>query len=234
MRQNNNNNAFQNENYQRFRKLFEQMSVGLVICTPDGFFVEVNESFCTITGYSKVELGKMTFQEITYPDDLAHELENVKQLIEGKIDNYTIEKRYIRKDKSVRWVKLYVSPIIEENELPIYLMGSVVDITEQKEQDLIRESEAKFQKAFMSNPDPIIIISLSDGRYMDVNDTFLKLYGYKRDEIIGKSSIEVNIWDHPDDRARFVELFNKDGKVRDFETTYRTKNGNQGIVSISA
>lgn len=181
--QNNNNNSFQNENYQRFRKLFEQMSAGLVICSLEGIFIDVNEPFCNITGYSKEELGKMTFKDITFPEDLNQDLENVKQLIEGKIENYTIEKRYIRKDKSVIWVKLYVSAIIEENEFPTYLIGSVVDITEQKKaQDKLLKSESQFRALFEQASDGIFI-SDAKGNYTNVNTAGCEMMGYSLEEI---------------------------------------------------
>lgn len=128
-----------------------------------------------------------------------------------------------------KWFENRIFPSIEG--LSIFLN----DITERKIQEIkLKESEDKFQKAFSSSPDAIIISSFLDGIYIDVNESFLNLTEYQRDEIIGKSSVELNIWDNLEDRKNFIHEFTEKGYVRNFEAKYRSKSGKKQIVSINA
>jgi len=81
--------------------LFDNSTIGMVICKLNGQFLKVNDQFAKISGYSKEELYTMSFKEITYPDDLDSDLELVNELFEGKRKNFQLEKRYITKDKRI-------------------------------------------------------------------------------------------------------------------------------------
>ena len=94
-----------------------------------------------------------------------------------------------------------------------------VDITEGK------NAEETFRKAFNANPEPITIAAFPEGRFIDVNDSFLRVTGYAREEVIGRTSKELNFWARPEDRVTFVEKLKTQGSVRDLEITFRTKSG---------
>ncbi len=100
--------------------------------------------------------------------------------------------------------------------------------------DEIKTSQEKFSKAFMSSPDSVIISTLDDGRYLDVNESFLSTTGYSRGEIIGRTSTEFSIWADPADRDEFVGLLQEQGQVRNYETRYRKKSGKEGTVLMSS
>lgn len=109
------------------------------------------------------------------------------------------------------------------------------DIVERKLVELeLRESEEKFQKAFMSSPEAMAIVSLQDSIYIDVNDNYLQLSEFSRDEIIGRSVRQYNIAKSNDDLDRFNEIIKKEGRIRDYEVEYRSKRDRTGIVVISA
>src|SRR5205085_153488 len=97
--------------------------------------------------------------------------------------------------------------------------GIVRDITERK------KAEERFQKAFNANPEPITIATVAEGRYIDVNESFLRVTGYEREEVIGRTSLELKFWELPDDRARFLEILKKQGSVRGLEIAFLTKSG---------
>lgn len=97
------------ESEERFRATFEQAAVGIAHVDPYGWFLRVNQKLCDIVGYTREELLELTFQDITYPDDLDADLEYVRQLLAGEIQTYSMEKRYFRKDGSVVWINLTVS-----------------------------------------------------------------------------------------------------------------------------
>ncbi len=98
----------------------------------------------------------------------------------------------------------------------------------------LRHSEERFATAFRATPDSIIISSLNDGRYLEVNDSFLRNTGYSREEVIGHTSTELNIWADPADRERFAAVIQKHGSIRNFETRHQTKTGVSGVSLISA
>ena len=113
----------------RFRQTFEQAAVGIAHVGLDGSWLRVNDKLCQILGYDREELLKIDFQTVTYPDDLQTDLYHVQKLIDGELDTYTIDKRYIRKTGEVIWVRLTVSSIWDGDDLE-YFISVVQDITE--------------------------------------------------------------------------------------------------------
>ena len=86
-------------------------------------------------GYTQEELCNMTFSEITHPEDLEKDLELCHEVMEGKSQTFTIEKRYIKKDSSITWVNLTVSASFNQDLTPQYFIGVIIDITEKKVQE---------------------------------------------------------------------------------------------------
>ncbi len=120
------------------RTTFEQAAMGCAHLDLDGRWVRMNSKLCEIVGYSREELEQTTFQNITHPDDLAVDLAYVKQLLAGEIDNYALEKRYIRKDGTVTWVQITVSLRRHMVDLdgprgkPLHFIAMVEDIGDRK------------------------------------------------------------------------------------------------------
>ena len=109
------------------------------------------------------------------------------------------------------------------------------DITERKQSlDKLRKSEERFGKAFRANPQPMSLTAASDGRYIDVNDSFLNMSGYLREELIGHTSLELNVWETPESRARFINQLQERGSVVNVETRFRTRNGSLRVLLSSA
>lgn len=99
-------------------------------------------------------------------------------------------------------------------------------LVERKQaEEALRESEEKFSKSFRATPSVLSISTISDGRYIEVNESFERSIGYSREEVLGRTSLELNIWESPQMRARFLDLFRKDGKVHDMDARFRHKNG---------
>ncbi len=117
---------------QRFRATFEQAAVGMAQATVEGKFLLVNQKLCEILGYSRQELVEKRFQQITWPGDLASEQELVRQLLAGEIENFSLEKRYIRNDGELVWANLTVSLLREQNGTQ-FLMAVVEDIRERQQ-----------------------------------------------------------------------------------------------------
>ena len=104
----------------------------------------------------------------------------------------------------------------------------------KKSEEALRFSESKFSKAFRSSPSPVTISSLAEGRYIEVNDSFLQLMGYSREEVIGHTTLDLNIWNQPEDRAKMREILQEQRAIRDLECALRTKSGEGRIVLLAA
>ncbi|MDI6817333.1 MAG: PAS domain S-box protein [Actinomycetota bacterium] len=121
------------ESEERFRATFELAAVGIAHVDLSGRFIRLNKKYCSIVGYPKNELTKLRFQDITHPDDLEDDLRQARELLEGVINTYSMEKRYIKKDGSVVWVSLSASLVRSENGEPRYYIAMVEDISERKQ-----------------------------------------------------------------------------------------------------
>ena len=128
----------------RFRATFEQAAVGIAHVGPDGRWLRVNQKLCDIVGYTREELLSLTFQDITHPDDLDTDLARMHQMLEGQLDTYTLEKRYLQKDGSSIWMNLTVALVRDETGKPDYFISVLEDIQRRKraEDELHARTEA--------------------------------------------------------------------------------------------
>ncbi len=115
------------------RAVFEQAAVGIARVGTDGRFLEVNDRFCEIAGYTRAQLMAGDFQHITHPDDLEPDLANVRRLLAGEASSYMMEKRYLRPDGGVVWVALYVGLVRDAAGEPTNFVSVVNDISETKD-----------------------------------------------------------------------------------------------------
>ncbi|MBK9091047.1 MAG: PAS domain S-box protein [Holophagales bacterium] len=138
-----------------FRALFDQTVVGVAqVDTRTGAFLRVNQRYAEIVGYSREELGTLRFQDVTYPEDVARDVARMDELAAGRISEFTVDKRYLRRDGSVVWGSLAVSPMWEPGEPPTTNISMVLDITERKRAEeeawateaALRRSEGMFRE----------------------------------------------------------------------------------------
>lgn len=120
------------ESEERFRQAFDHAAIGKALVGPEGGWLQVNQALCDITGYSLEELLGMTFQEITYSEDLDESITLMHKLHEGEIDTFNVEKRYVHKLGHVVWVFLNVSAVRHESGSVKYFISEMVDITPRK------------------------------------------------------------------------------------------------------
>jgi PAS domain S-box-containing protein len=127
-----------------FRRTFEHIPLGFAHVALDGSLLRVNRKFCEIVGYTQSELLATTFQAITEPADLLEDLNLLTQLVNGEIDEYTLEKRYIHQQGHHVWVNLTVALIRSiaptgKRGTPEYLLGAIKDITVAKHNEFVRK-----------------------------------------------------------------------------------------------
>ena len=115
------------------------------------------------------------------------------------------------------------------------LRASIVDISERKRVEMaLRESEAKYLTAFRTCPGSLSISNREDGRYLEVNDAYERLFGYSRHEVIGRSALQLGIWVDPSDRQRLVAELARNPRVDGFEASFRRKDGGVWLGELSA
>jgi len=176
------------ESEERFRKIFEEGPLGMIITGLDFRFVNVNPTLSRMLGYTEQELLKLSFPDITPPDDVGQDVENAKKLMRGEIPIYRTEKRYIRKDKHVLWINLTATLIRSEDKKPQYFLTMVEDITARKRaEEALGESEARFRH--LSEAAFEAIVTHDKGLVLEANDQFYAMFGYRADELLGKQTI---------------------------------------------
>ncbi len=116
-----------------FRQTFDLAQVGMAHLATDGRWLRVNRKLCEITGYSEAELLALTFRGITHPEDVGQDVSHLGELLAGKLHNYHVEKRYIRKDGEIVWVALTVSIVFKEDGTPDYGISIIEDIQARKD-----------------------------------------------------------------------------------------------------
>ena len=116
-----------------FRKIFEESPIGIVMLDEDLHLIKGNSAYAQMLGYTEDELLKLSLKDITHPNHIATDIENIKKLYKGEISEYKIEKRYIKKNKEVIWGLLSFSKITDKDNNLLYYLGIVEDITTRKE-----------------------------------------------------------------------------------------------------
>jgi two-component system sensor histidine kinase/response regulator len=183
---------------ERFRTAFDHAAIGMSLVHLDGRFFRVNAALCDLTGYSEQELLTTTFQEITHPDDLEADLAHVARLLAGATRAFQMEKRYLRKDGQVIWIRLNSALVRNSQGAPLHFIGQLEDITERKRaEEKVRKSEARF-RSLISNATDIITILDAEGIIHYESPPIKRILGYHREELLGRNAFELV---HPDDRA---------------------------------
>lgn len=199
----------------------------------DGRISYISPSVYRLSGYTVEEAIGMNLSEEIYlfPDERKIFLEELTR--NGQVDNF--EAQLKRKDGSVWWASSNAHFVEDKEGNILGVEGIVRDITRLKTAtQALQESEERFRLTFQTSPDAINLNRVADGMYIDINDGFTELTGYLREDIVGKSSLDINIWKDPDDRKRLIDGLMKSGAVNDLEAQFVRKNGEIGIGLMSA
>ena len=194
----------------------------------EGRITFMNRAFLRATGWTEEEVLGKFFRDVVLSPNNAPGLS--QKILAGSMggEGWKGECLHRRKDGSDFPVYLSVGPLKDGQGRIIGNVGVLRDLTESK------RAEERFYKAFHLNPEPITLATLSEGRYFDVNESFLRVTGYRRDEVIGRTSLELKFWERVEDRATLIRLLQQQGSVRDLEITFRTKSGEQRTALDSA
>jgi len=206
------------ESENRFRVAFEQAAVGIAHVSNEGKFLRINSKFCEIVGYSQSEMLAFTFQEITHPEDLEADEEQVNLMLAGKKQTYAVEKRYFHKSGRIVWVRLTVSMVREKQGKFSYFVSVIEDITLRKHtEDKLKESEEKYRALVEQAQDGICIVQ--DGKIKFVNPYLAYLLGYNLDELLN-TSITSHI--APEDLPKAIDLYQRRMKNESVPSIYES------------
>ncbi len=184
------------EHHARFQSAFGNAPIGMALVDTEGRWLEVNDSLCRISGYSRDELGATTLLAITHPEDVDLDAQHLRDLFTGKVASYQVEKRYRHAWGHFFWVLVTVSLVRDHQDRPLYLISQVQDISERKE--LARRLEYLIDHDFLTglfnarrfeqevaqevkratrygSGGAVLMIDLDN--FKDVNDTFGHLAG---------------------------------------------------------
>lgn len=175
----------------RFRATFEQAAVGIVHVGLNGEWLRVNHELCNIVGYENEELLDLSFQDITYPEDLGADLEQMRRLLEDEIRSYSIENRCLHKDTTVVWCDLTVSLVRGAGGAPEYFITVVDDITSRKQaEEALKQAEAKYHSIFENSFEGIFQTTV-EGRLVTANPALARMLGYDSPEEMLEYPIDV-------------------------------------------
>jgi PAS domain S-box-containing protein len=217
----------------RYRLLFERNLAGVYRTTTDGKLIDCNNAFAGIFGYDSRDEAMQHFVEDFHASPKAREDFIAALQIGGTLLDFESQGR--RKDGSLIWLLESASLVPGEEADLAEIEGMLIDITERKRtEEALRESEEKYRLTFNTSPDSVNINRLEDGLCVDINDGFTKLTGFTREDVIGRTSLEINIWDDPADRQKLVQGLREKGYYENLEARFRRKDGSIGTGLMSA
>lgn len=138
----------------KYKTMFDQAAMGIAhVDSNTGKFIDVNNVYCKLLGYSQAEMKNMNFMQLTHPDDQSRNMLYLEELRDGKVREFSTEKRYVTKSGDVIWVNLTISPLWGKGEPSTSQIAIIEDITLKKEaKEKIAISEARFKSLFEDSP----------------------------------------------------------------------------------
>ncbi len=215
----------------KFHKAFHNNQTMMAIRRlKDGVYIDVNNSFAEVLGYNREEMIGNSDIKLNLWADLKERQEMEKQLAEN---GYVSNCDYIFRTKTgENGYAVLTANLLDINGEKCMLVSSI-DITEHKKavEDL-HKSKKLFFKIFNANP-LSMVITIKNGMLIEVNETFVKRYGYTREQSIGFTVADIDLWVDINERLKYIAEIEKEGFVENFETRFRNKSGEISIVLLS-
>jgi len=211
------------------------------VSSPDGMFltdleearlIEVNDAYAAILGYSRDELiGRETLELNLWADPADRQKIIAELRTNGRVSAIELNAR--KKNGDLIPVSLSAAAVMMEGS--IKTVGTIRDISERKRaEEALRESQERFMTLFISSPDPMYLITPEESRFLDINDAFVSLFGYSKEEVVGRTSYELNIWVDIADRQKMLDALRKAGRFSGLDMNARKKNGEVIPIALSA
>jgi PAS domain S-box-containing protein len=224
------------ESEARFKKYFDLGLVGMAIETPAGNLIAVNDRLCEMFGYDRAELMKKQWAELTYPDDIGKDDDLFESLIRGEIDQYSMDKRFLRKDgQVVDWV-ISATCTLGKDGRADQVFGFASDITERKRLEEELRKSTQFLATIVEDANVWLDVIDEKRNVVIWNRAAESISGYSREEVTGHGKVWE--WLYPDAEYRkqitdpsFTTLQQQERPGQDVETRIKRKDGETRIIS---
>ncbi len=208
----------------KFRSTFDQSPVGSVIVGLDKRFIRCNPAFCNFLGYPESELIGKTISDITHPEDLEIGMKELKQMVEGEIESFTAQKRYLRKDGAVLWGEISIRLVCDANDEPLYFLPIIQNITERKQaEEELLESEEKYRRIVETAGEGIWMID-TEGNTSFANQKMAEMLGCSVGDMLG-----VSFFNFMDEDGKAIAAVNlerrRQGIKEQHDFKFRRKDG---------
>jgi PAS domain S-box-containing protein len=229
-------------NEERFRTSFAYAAIGLAITDLAGEFLEVNDAYCSLTGYSEAELLRLDFNTIVHPDDLPLSIQKTQALLAGDVPAFVVEERYVKNDGSLVWVVNSVSLMLDAEGRPQHLVRLTQDITDRKRteaefkevEESLRKADRRYRDIF-DNAGEGIFQTTPDGRFATANPALARILGFDspKDLLLERTDIAAQQYLDPVYREEFKRLLDEHDSVRGYEYEAYRKDGEKIWLSDS-
>ena len=208
----------------KFALAFRSSPDAISITTlPEGQLLDLNEGFVELTGYDRDQAIGRTAQSLDLWDDLDERTRIIGAVLEGRSVRGA-EMHLRRRDGAIRFCEVSAE-VLDLGSRPI-LLSVVRDISERRQsEEALRASEAKFAKAFQASPDAILITSVPRGEIVEVNEGFTRMTGHSREEAIGRTTRDLEIWVDLEERDHLLDTLRRHQRVRDMTIQVRDSRG---------
>ena len=160
---------------EKFRLAFYNSPIGMSLCNMDGSIIQTNPVYCRMLGYTETELKQVTFKDVTHPEDLEKQMPYYEKCVQGEIDNYQLDKRYIKKDGEIIWVDMTVAITKDKAGQPRHALIMVKDITEVR---MAEENRQRLESQLRQAQKMEAIGTLAGGIAHDFNNILGAIIGY--------------------------------------------------------
>jgi len=235
------------ESEQRFRATFEHAAAGIAHVDVNGRFLRVNERLCELLGHTRDELLRSSFQDVTHPEDISADLSQIRRLLAGEIETYSMEKRYIARNGGVVWAQLTVSLVEQPEGVPHYLIAVIQDIGLRKQAEAaLRGSEERYRRLTRAVTDYVYTVRIENGMVAETihGEGCIAVTGYVPRDFMQNPNLWIDMV-LPEDRSSVTEqaqqllrnrgagavehrIKRKDGKIRWVRNTASAHLDNHG------
>ncbi|MEQ8188442.1 MAG: PAS domain S-box protein [Candidatus Eremiobacterota bacterium] len=223
------------ESEEKLQAIFNIANIGIAITDTTGRYVMFNNWWIEILGYDREEMRNFTNLDITYPDDKETSRAWFLKIVQGKIENYRLEKRFVKKDNSVFWGDLSVSSIKDKDNNVTNVVGIVTDITERKQADEALKKEHCQTQMYLDIAGVMLLVLDREGCITRINKKGCSILGYTEQELTGRNWFDTCLPEgiKEDVRGVFQQLVNGDiSPVEYYENPVLTKSGEECIIAF--
>jgi len=218
---------------EKYRNLVENINDAIYTIDEGGVVTYVSRAIETFTGYTADEVIGHPLADFLVQDDRENLAKDLDAALSGNPPGPR-EYRVLTKSVSICWVRTVIRPTVADGRV-VGTQGLLTDVTDRKRtEEALQKSEEKFSKAFKMSPHSIMITRLTDGQILDVNDSFLRITGHDRNEVVGHPASEHVVWDRAGGWETFARTLEATGRVVDEEGLILRKTGRSRPQLISS